>query len=102
MQLFFETWKGIADAMSRSERWCRYMARRAMDPLPVYKLGGIVRMNAADRDAWIERQRGGAPAAGFTLGEIVTADTLLQAETARVESDAPPRSVDIVASYTLP
>ena len=28
MSNFVETWKGIATALGRSERWCRYMARR--------------------------------------------------------------------------
>jgi hypothetical protein len=54
---FVETWKCIADAMDRSERWCRYMARRAEDPLPVYKMGGIIRMNITDRDEWLRRAR---------------------------------------------
>ena len=45
MSNFVETWKGIATALGRSERWCRYMARRAGDPLPVFKVGGIVRLN---------------------------------------------------------
>jgi hypothetical protein len=54
---FVETWKGIAFAVNRSERWCRYMARRASDPLPVYKVGGIVRLNKVDLDAWLARQR---------------------------------------------
>jgi len=31
MSNFVETWKGIATALGRSERWCRYMARRAGD-----------------------------------------------------------------------
>ena len=57
MGSFTETWKGIAAMVHRSERWCRYMARRAHDPLPVFKVGGIVRMNAADLEAWLERQR---------------------------------------------
>ncbi len=54
---FVETWKGIATALGRSERWCRYMARRAGDPLPVFKVGGIVRLNHADLEDWIGRQR---------------------------------------------
>jgi len=54
---YAETWKGIADAVGRSERWCRYMARRGDDPLPVFKVGGIVRLDAVDLDAWISRQR---------------------------------------------
>ena len=38
MSNFVETWKGIATALGRSERWCRYMARRAGDPLVTRKL----------------------------------------------------------------
>ena len=57
MTAFVETWKGIAFALGRSERWCRYMARRDQDPLPIFKVGGIVRMNQADLDGWLERQR---------------------------------------------
>lgn len=54
---FFETWKGIAYKMARSERWCRYMARREQDPLPVFKVGGIVRLNGSDLNDWLSRQR---------------------------------------------
>ena len=57
MSNFVETWKGIATALGRSERWCRYMARRAGDPLPVFKVGGIVRLNSADLEDWLTRQR---------------------------------------------
>lgn len=57
MSNFVETWKGIAFAVGRSERWCRYMARRDQDPLPVFKIGGIVRLNQSDLDEWIDRQR---------------------------------------------
>ncbi len=57
MGSYVETWKGIAFAVGRSERWCRYMARRSNDPLPVFKIGGIVRLNKADLDAWIDKQR---------------------------------------------
>jgi len=57
MDTFVETWKGIAFACGRSERWCRYMARRAPDPLPVFKVGGIVRLNRGDLEGWVERQR---------------------------------------------
>jgi len=57
MARYVETWKGIADALNRSERWCRYMARREQDPLPVFKVGGIVRLNQDDLEAWLERQR---------------------------------------------
>jgi hypothetical protein len=65
MGAFVETWKGIAFAVNRSERWCRYMAQRPEDPLPVFKVGGIVRLNKTDLDAWLERQRAGSPAAGY-------------------------------------
>lgn len=54
---YVETWKGIAYSLSRSERWCRYMARRAEDPLPVFKVGGIVRLNTEDLDDWLSLQR---------------------------------------------
>ena len=57
MSNFVETWKGIATALGRSERWCRYMARRASDPLPVFKVGGIVRLNGSDLEDWLSRQR---------------------------------------------
>jgi hypothetical protein len=54
---YVETWKGIAGALGRSERWCRYMARRSHDPLPVFKVGGIVRLNGIDLEDWLSRQR---------------------------------------------
>ena len=57
MSNFVETWKGIATALGRSERWCRYMARKAGDPLPVFKGGGIVRLNHPDLEDWLGRQR---------------------------------------------
>ena len=57
MGMYVETWKGIASMVGRSERWCRYMARRPVDPLPVFKVGGIVRLNAADHESWVNRQR---------------------------------------------
>jgi hypothetical protein len=33
------------------------MARRAGDPLPVFKVGGIVRLNSNDLEDWLVRQR---------------------------------------------
>jgi len=57
MGAFVETWKGIAFAVNRSERWCRYMARRPADPLPVFKVGGIVRLTRSDLEAWLLRQQ---------------------------------------------
>lgn len=73
MSNFVETWKGIATALARSERWCRYMARRAADPLPVFKVGGIVRLNQNDLEDWLARQRDrsmrvSTPAAAAELG----------------------------------
>jgi hypothetical protein len=50
-------WKQIAHQVGRSERWCRYMAKRAKDPLPVFKIGGLVNMNTVAFDAWLERQK---------------------------------------------
>lgn len=57
MSSYVETWKGIAHALGRSERWCRYMARKTNDPLPVFKVGGIVRLNQIDLEDWLGRQR---------------------------------------------
>jgi hypothetical protein len=57
MSNYVETWKGIAVELGRSERWCRYMTRRAVDPLPVFKVGGIVRLSRDDLDRWLSRQR---------------------------------------------
>lgn len=57
MSTYVETWKGIAHALGRSERWCRYMAQRIDDPLPVFKVGGIVRLNGDDLADWLVRQR---------------------------------------------
>ena len=57
MSNYVETWKGIAHALGRSERWCRYMAQRPADPLPVFKVGGIVRLNIEDLGDWLARQR---------------------------------------------
>ena len=54
---YAETWKSIAELVGRSERWCRYMAHRAQDPLPVYKIGGIVRIDTSTFDEWLGRQR---------------------------------------------
>ena len=67
MSNFVETWKGIATALGRSERWCRYMARRAGDPLPVFKVGGIVRLNTNDLEDWLVRQRDRSVAAPDSL-----------------------------------
>jgi hypothetical protein len=33
------------------------MARRGSDPLPVFKVGGIVRLNTNDLEDWLVRQR---------------------------------------------
>lgn len=57
-QTFVETWFGIAHEIGRSERWCRYMVRREEDPLPVRKLGGIVRIDKEALEAWVRRQTG--------------------------------------------
>ncbi len=56
MSTFTETWKGIAAVVNRSERWCRYMAQRRNDPLPTYKVGGVVRMDMPELEAWLLRQ----------------------------------------------
>lgn len=52
-----ETWKGIAAFVLRSERWCRHMANLPVDPLPVFKVGGIVCLLPIDFDEWVARRR---------------------------------------------
>lgn len=54
---YLETWKEIAAYLCRSERWCRYMATRAFSPLPVYRLGGLVRLDVIDLRRWLEEER---------------------------------------------
>ena len=79
MSNFVETWKGIALALGRSERWCRYMARRAADPLPVFKVGGIVRLNHGDLEDWLSRQRASSlRMTDLTVAPAVTADVALR------------------------
>ena len=68
---YVETWKGIADSLGRSERWCRYMARRDQEPLPVFKVGGIVRLNLADLEEWISRQRDRSMVRGLVVGQAI-------------------------------
>lgn len=58
---YVETWKSIAALTQRSERWCRYMAKSKVSPLPVYKVGGIVRLDACDYQQWIAAQKSGGP-----------------------------------------
>jgi hypothetical protein len=53
---FVETWFAVAAMCGRSERWCRYVAARAERPLPVFKVGGIVRMYVEDHNAWIRAE----------------------------------------------
>jgi hypothetical protein len=57
MRAYLDGWKAIAEALGRSSRWCRLIANRPVDPLPVFKFGGGVRLNLADLDAWLDRQR---------------------------------------------
>ncbi|MBE7447544.1 MAG: hypothetical protein HS111_01240 [Kofleriaceae bacterium] len=54
---YVETWKQIAALVHRSERWCRNMARREVAPLPVYRLGGLVRLEVKDLEAWLRAER---------------------------------------------
>ena len=78
MSNFVETWKGIATALGRSERWCRYMARRAGDPLPVFKVGGIVRLNTPDLEDWLMRQRASSIRTPFTAVPAAVEDVALR------------------------
>lgn len=53
---YFETWAQIGGALGRGETWCRKAARRRNDPLPVFRVGGTVRLTTAGLAAWLERQ----------------------------------------------
>ena len=53
---YVETWKAIAAEMKRSERWCRYMSLRPVDPLPIVHVGSYARLYLADAAAWSARQ----------------------------------------------
>jgi len=51
------------------------MARKAGDPLPVFKVGGIVRLNQTDLEDWLARQRDRsmrAPTTAPTTGEDIS------------------------------
>jgi hypothetical protein len=75
MSNFVETWKGIAHSLGRSERWCRYMARRVSDPLPVFKVGGIVRLNMIDLSDWLGRQRDRSMGRPLAEAAVVVTET---------------------------
>jgi hypothetical protein len=40
------------------------MAKRDQDPLPIFKIGGIVRLNEIDLSGWLDRQRSQSMAGG--------------------------------------
>lgn len=80
--IFVESWKRIAETMGRSLRSCRNYAARAHDPLPVFHVGGLVRLNLADLDAWIDRQR-----ATFTATPPVDQLAALRAEVAALRGE---------------
>lgn len=52
-----ETWKAIAAAVGRSQRWCRYMHSRTERPLPAFKLGGIACLYLDDLQRWIDGEQ---------------------------------------------
>lgn len=82
---YVESWKRIAQELERSERWCRTMAARAVDPLPVFKVGGVVRLLIADLDAWLDRQHGGATVStSATVGGLQAEIAELRAEVRRL------------------
>lgn len=53
---YVDGWKGIAAHCGRSERWTRYMSKRQRNPLPVGRVGGVMRMYVADYDAWVVQE----------------------------------------------
>ena len=53
---YLESWKAIGAAIGRSERWCRYMSH-GPDPLPVFRVKRMVKLDLAELEAWLARQR---------------------------------------------
>lgn len=52
----YDGWKAIAVALERSTTFAKKMAGRSEDRLPVFKIGGTVRLTAAGLAAWLARQ----------------------------------------------
>ncbi|MEM9487973.1 MAG: hypothetical protein AAGC55_02450 [Myxococcota bacterium] len=50
------------------------MARRTDDPLPVFKIGGIVRLNTEDLESWVARHRDRALGANRAKPRAPTTD----------------------------
>jgi uncharacterized small protein (DUF1192 family) len=65
---YVETWRGVGGLCGRSERWCRQYASRAERPLPVFKIGGIVRMYVDELERWMVEEAAAHEAA--RQGEI--------------------------------
>lgn len=53
---YVEGWKSIAAHCGRSERWCRDVAKRKVRPLPVGKVGGLMRMYLAAYETWLAEE----------------------------------------------
>ena len=80
MSNYVETWKGIATALGPFGAVVSLHGARRRDPLPVFKVGGIVRLNDDDLEDWLPRQRErsltpmpvpvGCPRAGRTAPEM--------------------------------
>ena len=71
---YVETWRGVAALCGRSEHWCRMYGSREDRPLPVFKVGGIVRMYVDELERWM-------------ADEAVAHEEARQAEIARLKAD---------------
>lgn len=64
---FLVDFRGLAEALGLTERWAREQTtKRALscpDPIPHYRIGGMVRFNIAEVIAWLTRtkHRGSRP-----------------------------------------
>jgi hypothetical protein len=58
---FLVDYRGLALALGLTERWAREQTtRRALrrpDPIPHYKIGGMVRFNVPETVAWLRRTK---------------------------------------------
>jgi hypothetical protein len=79
---YVDGWSSVAEVVGKCVRWCREMAKRTERPMPVRRLGGVVRMYLADYSRWLSEELsapGPSPLSDETAKtpyEVVVADPL--------------------------
>ena len=61
---YAEGYKGIARLIGRCEKTVRDLAKRRVNPLPIFRVGGVYRLTTPDYERWLglERQLSAQPA----------------------------------------